>query len=390
MQMCLSHPTQGYYMNPHNPIFGSKGDFVTSPEISSLFGELLGVWLMSQWMQSSKQPIRLIELGPGRGTLMQDVMRVVARFGGNQLASVHLVETSPTLRALQDDKLSPSALKYGCTLQWHDSVDQIPLGSEEYTMVLAHEFFDALPFHTIEKTDKGWQEIFIALAEPDQTSVVQTATLDGHESAPAVSECRGAEPFPRFRYVLSPQPTASSTLLGLSSARFRDMRVGSRLEVSPLAFKTMRAVGNLIAGKQDPDAQDPIPSRGCGLVVDYGANHVSGQSFRAFQKHEIVDVFHAPGECDLTANVDFAYLAEAVRDLVSTHGPISQAAFLEGMGLQLRIDSAVAKAASEENKAAIREMGRRLVDPAGMGTEYMVLGLSGQANKDGAWPFTAP
>ncbi|KAJ7472787.1 DUF185-domain-containing protein [Mycena latifolia] len=394
MQMCLSHPTHGYYMNPKNPIFGSKGDFVTSPEISSVFGELLGVWLMSQWMQSSKQPIRIIELGPGRGTLMQDVMRVVAQFGGKQLAGVHLVETSPALRALQENRLSPSALKYGCTLEWHDSVDHISPSPEEYTMVIAHEFFDALPFHTIEKTDKGWQEILIALAESDSAKEInaippEAESKEGQETGPVVSESQGAEAYPRFRYALSPQPSAASTLLGLSSTRFRDMRVGARLEVSPLAFKTMRAVGELIGGEEDPDNQDPPPSRGCGLIVDYGADHVSGQSFRAFQKHEIVDVFHAPGECDLTANVDFAYLSEAVKDLVPTHGPITQAAFLEAMGLQLRIDSAVSSAKSDETKTAIREAGRRLVDPAGMGKEYMVLGLGGHVDKDGVWPFIA-
>jgi NADH dehydrogenase [ubiquinone] 1 alpha subcomplex assembly factor 7 len=147
------------------------------------------------------------------------------------------------------------------------------------------------------------------------------------ETAPIVSDS-----YPRLRYVLSPQPTAASTLLGLSSTRFRDMRVGARIEVSPLAFKTMRTVGELINGKQDAATADPPPPRGCGLIVDYGAPRVSGQSFRvripsysfsalnllswqAFQKHQIVDVFHAPGECDLTANVDFAYLAEAVHDL---------------------------------------------------------------------------
>ncbi|KAJ7707317.1 S-adenosyl-L-methionine-dependent methyltransferase [Mycena rosella] len=402
MQMCLSHPTEGYYMNPKNPIFGSKGDFVTSPEISSLFGELLGVWLMSQWMQSSKQPIRIIELGPGRGTLMHDVMRVVAQFGKTALAAVHLVETSPALRALQDSRLAPSALKYGCTLEWHDSADQIPPSSEEYTMVIAHEFFDALPFHTVEKTEQGWQEILIALAEPEAAKELSTSpeaeggqapasevvkeigtTLLEKESAPAVSQSQ----YPRFRYVLSPQPTAASTLLGLSSTRFRDMRVGARLEVSPLAFRTMRTIGELVCGTPDP-TPDPSPARGCGLIVDYGAAHVSGQSFRAFQKHQIVDVFHAPGECDLTANVDFTYLAESVADLVPTHGPIPQSAFLEGMGLQMRLDAAVSRSTSDEANA-VREAGRRLVDPTGMGREYMVLGVGGHAGAGGVWPFIA-
>ncbi|KAJ6507775.1 S-adenosyl-L-methionine-dependent methyltransferase [Mycena vitilis] len=376
MQMCLSHPTEGYYMNPKNPIFGSTGDFVTSPEISSLFGELLGVWLMSQWMQTtSKLPIRIVELGPGRGTLMHDILRVASQFGKSQLKGVHLVETSPTLRALQDARLSPAAGKYGCTLEWHDSVDQIRPTEDMYTMVVAHEFFDALPFHTIEKTENGWQEMLIALAADAPNS-----ESDAGQEPPTASA--------RFRYVLAPQPTAASTLLAMSSPRFGDTQVGTRLEVSPLSFKTMRAIGDLVCGvKQDPPAEGFPPSRGCGLIVDYGASHVFSQSFRAFKNHEIVDVFHAPGECDLTANVDFAYLVESVKDLVPTHGPIVQSAFLEGMGLQLRIESSIAGTHSDSAKAALREAGRRLVDPAGMGNEYMVLGIGGQPDNGVVWPF---
>lgn len=189
---------------------------------------------------------------------------------GGQLKEVHLVETSPTLRALQEKRLAPSAEKYGCTLEWHDSLDEIAPSEEEYTMLVAHEFFDALPFHTIEvllpslhknthridayqKTEKGWQEILIALAESE-------------------SESTDTPPYPRFRYVLSPQPTAASTLLGMSSPRFDSgpAPVGTRLEVSPAAFKTIRTVGELLAPR----------GRGCGLIVDYGAARAFDQSFR--------------------------------------------------------------------------------------------------------------
>ncbi|KAJ7240797.1 S-adenosyl-L-methionine-dependent methyltransferase [Mycena rebaudengoi] len=370
MQLCLSHPTQGYYMNPNNRIFGTRGDFITSPEISSVFGELLGVWLMSQWARSPKLPIRIVELGPGRGTLMHDVLRVVGQFAKNKLKSVHLVETSPSLRALQNERLSPSTPKYGCTLEWHDSIEQIPPSSEEYTMLIAHEFFDALPFHVVEKTEVGWQEILIALADS-----------------------AAEDPLPRFRYVMSPQPTAASTLLGLSSPRFRDLRVGARLEVSPLAFKTMRKVGELVCGTPAPNDTDPDstahPNRGCALIVDYGDNHSFSSSFRAFKNHKIVDVFDTPGECDLTANVDFAFLTEAVQDIVMTHGPMPQSAFLEGMGLALRIESLVRATDSDAQKSAVREAGERLVASGGMGKEYMMLGVGGQVHQDHVWPFPA-
>ncbi|KAJ7193938.1 S-adenosyl-L-methionine-dependent methyltransferase [Mycena pura] len=370
MQMCLAHPTHGYYMNPQHPIFGPKGDFVTSPEVSSLFGEVLGIWFMSQWMQSAKLPIRVVELGPGRGTLMHDILRVVAQFGGDRLVAVHLVETSPTLRALQERRLSPSALKHEFALQWHDSVDQIPPSSDAYTMVVAHEFFDALPFHTIQKTELGWQEVLIALADAD-------------------SSAGAAEPHPRFRYVLSPQPTAASTLLGHSSPRFNDVPVGARLEVSPAAFKIARTLGTILA-----DARTPAPphacSRGCALIVDYGAAHAAAQSFRAIKAHALTDPLHAPGTCDLTANVDFAYLAEAVRDLVLVHGPLAQGAFLARMGLHERVEALAVRAGDgDDSAAALRAAAQRLVDPAGMGGEYMMLALGGHAAADagGVWPF---
>ncbi|KAK7006139.1 protein arginine methyltransferase NDUFAF7 [Favolaschia claudopus] len=355
MQMCLSHPTHGYYMNPENPIFGAKGDFVTSPEISGVFGEILGVWLMAQWLEwsQSKKPIRLIELGPGRGTLMQDILRVASQFGKDQLKSVHLVETSPTLRALQETRLAASAAKYGCTLQWHDSLDQIEPSEEAYTLVVAHEFFDALPFHVIEKSDAGWHEILIALAED-------------------------SEVYPRFRYVLS-SPSAAASLLGSSTPRFKDLPSGTRLEVSPASFKIMRKIGTLLAA----------PGGGCGLIVDYGADKAFGQSFRAFKSHAIVDPFHTPGECDLTANVDFAYLKEATAGLVvPTHGPLTQADFLERMGLSMRIE-ALTRDKAERDAQHIRMAAQRLVDLKGMGGEYQVLGVGGQPREGVVWPFVA-
>ncbi|KAJ7168624.1 S-adenosyl-L-methionine-dependent methyltransferase [Mycena filopes] len=379
MQLCLSHPTYGYYMNSQNSIFGPQGDFVTSPEISGVFGELLGVWLAAQWMNTSPRlPLRVVELGPGRGTLMADVLRVLAQFAPKQLKSVHLVETSATLRALQEARLQPSADEHGCVLEWHDSIEQIAKTEDEYTMVLAHEFFDALPVHSIQRTDQGWQEVLIALAESDPTT----------DSEP--------QSHPRLRYVLSPQPSAASTLLGLSSSRFRDTPVGGRVEVSPVGFKTMRKVGELLCPTPSPNGP-PLP-RGCGLIVDYGEARAFAESFRAFKNHAIVDPFTTPGECDLTANVDFAYLQEAVADLeLPTHGPLPQAAFLERMGLGMRVESLIARASAssashdaQEQAARLRAAAQRLVDPAGMGREYSVLGIGGEpAPTEGGvvWPF---
>ncbi|KAF7301121.1 Protein arginine methyltransferase NDUFAF7 [Mycena indigotica] len=356
MQLCLSHPTYGYYMSPQNSIFGTKGDFVTSPELSSVFGEIVGVWLVYQWLQREKQlPLRIVELGPGRGMLMHDILRVVAQFksGQNALQSINLVETSPTLRDLQASRLEAATMQLGSRLEWHDSVEQIEQREDVFTLVVAHEFFDALPVHLIERTEQGWQEILVALSDANT-----------------------------FQYVLSPNPTAASTLLGHSSPRFATLPVGSRLEVSPTGFRTMRSIGSLIAG--------PPPERiakGCGLIIDYGNAQASSNSFRAFKNHAIVDPFNEPGNCDLTANVDFAHLTEAVADIVPVHGPLPQSRFLTDMGLNMRVEALSRKCQTPEEKEALilRSTADRLVDEKGMGSQYKILGLGGKAGD--VWPF---
>ncbi|KAJ8469831.1 hypothetical protein ONZ51_g8726 [Trametes cubensis] len=408
--MCLSHPTAGYYMNTSKPVIGSEGDFITSPEISQVFGELLGVWLLSQWMYAgSGREIRLLELGPGRGTLMHDVLRVFSQFPAARSATkeIHLVETSPAMRATQEAKLSFLAQTHGWTLHWHDGVDQVQHDCSKFTLALAHEFFDALPFHLLQKTHHGWQEVLITSErDPAAPTVLKPDT-----SAPSLDFSSTAAPLPtntsRFRQVLSPTPTPSSTVLGLSSTRFQKLPIGSRIEVSPTSFKIARRLGELLH-----DSEDGSQSAGSALIVDYGGDKVYGNSFRAFKDHKIVDPFYRPGQCDLTVNVDFAYLKEASADLgqmtcylkcatqisdiscrhVATHhGPLSQAIFLHRMGLQPRLDALKAAAKDEERRKQIDQAAKRLVDPTGMGTQYQVMGMTGKTKKvltdEERWPF---
>ncbi|RDX57085.1 DUF185-domain-containing protein [Lentinus brumalis] len=385
MQMCLSHPTAGYYMNPSNAVLGSRGDFITSPEISQVFGELLGVWLLSQWMHAGQaRKIRLVELGPGRGTLMHDMLRVFSQFPAARSATeeIHLVETSPAMRSTQEAKLGPLAQSNGWNLSWRDAVDDIPHDASKFTLVVAHEFFDALPFHLLQKTERGWQELLIA-SGPDHTA---PTTLKG-AAGPSLdfsSVSSTATLAARLRQVLSPTPTASSTLLGLSSPRFQKLPVGSRVEVSPGSFKIARQVAELLH-------EDGVRSAGSALIVDYGGDRAYGNSFRAFKYHKIVDVFHRPGECDLTVNVDFAYLQEAVTDLASHHGPITQALFLHRMGLQARVNALKATAKDDDRKKQIDHAASRLVDPTGMGSQYKVMALMGkreaEPTEEERWPF---
>lgn len=316
---------------------------------------------------------------------MDDVLRVISRImPGNSSINVHLVETSSSMRSLQEAKLCSSSRQAKFDIHWHHSVSDIPPSVFEYTMFFAHEFFDALPIHTLQKTETGWHEVLID-ANPDYNA---TGDCQTEVEKPNVLKTT-TNSNSRLRRVLSRSHSATSTLLGQSSPRFSEIPVGSSIEVSPTSFRTARQVGELLSGNvKNQEGESSRSPGGCGLIIDYGDDHVFGDSFRAFSNHKLVDVFDQPGDCDLTANVDFAYLREAVEDLVTVHGPIPQHMFLEKMGLQLRLDSLVRAAKAEARKNAIRDAAERLVDKSGMGTEYKVMGLT-TVVKDGGkvWPF---
>lgn len=385
MQLCLSHPIHGYYMNPQHAVFGTRGDFTTSPEISQVFGELVAVWMLEQWMSlAPSQPFRIVELGPGRGTLMDDMLRVFRQLPASRtkLTNVHLVETSPAMRALQESKLKHTVHDGSPELVWHDALGDIPRSPDTYTMIVAHEFFDALPVHLIEKTCRGWHEVLIAPSK-DQSAryTMPTAPSTGdilhNDSSENVSKPQALSS--RWTPVLSPTPTATSTLLGNVSPRFASLPVGSRIEVSGVVVKTARSIAELIAHDR---------AGGCALVIDYGAEHAAGNSLRAFKDHKIVDIFHRPGECDITANVDFALLKESLGHNVISLGTLRQGEFLKRLGVQLRATSLVRAAPTTERKKAIEDGVNRLVDPLGMGDQYAVLGITSEKKGDqGVWPF---
>ncbi|KAH9041591.1 DUF185-domain-containing protein [Lactarius pseudohatsudake] len=386
MQHCLSHPTEGYYMNPENAVIGARGDFITSPEISQAFGELLGIWLLSQYLSTGvKHDIQLVELGPGKGTLMDDILRTLSQMPQYRafIKHVHLVESSLSLRAVQQKKLEPWDGKNGLKIHWHDSIDDVPAANGIYTMLVAHEFFDALPFHLIEKTHQGWKEVLITSArDPAAKTILRPSSSSPLAPATPSLDLSASTPKTRFRPVLAAEPTPVSTLLGASSPRFASLPVGARIEVSAASFQTARKLGTLVSQG----------AGGSALVIDYGADHAVGNSFRAFKGHALADPFDRPGQADLTANVDFAYLAEALKGTATAHGPLSQRAFLLHMGIGTRVGALQRAAASPARADALTEAAARLVDPAGMGREYKVMGVTGgatAADADGVWPFVA-
>ncbi|OJA08250.1 hypothetical protein AZE42_02072 [Rhizopogon vesiculosus] len=384
MQLSLGHPTYGYYMKPDHAVFGTQGDFITSPEISQMFGELVALWMVKQWMDTNvKLPFRVVELGPGRGTLMDDMLRVLKQFPATsaKLKSVHLVENSATMRALQEGKLRKASQEGNFEMMWHDAIEEIEHEEDVFTMLVAHEFFDALPVNVIEKTQQGWHEVLIAPSnDPSIKYTTPSSEFDSNPGSPPPSQRTSS----RWTRVLSPTPTASGTLLGLASPRFSSLPVGTRIEVSRASMNQARNIGKVI-GTQ---------GGGCALVVDYGADKLFGDSLRAFKEHKIADIFCSPGECDITANVDFTLLKESMADLVSTHGPISQRDFLTRMGIQVRAAALARSASSPERKQEIEGGANRLVDPLGMGEQYKVLGVVAKSNGEGhdssdVWPFTA-
>lgn len=207
----------------------------------------MGIWFVSQWLDAGKpSAIRLIELGPGRGTLMSDILRMIRKFTPeNTLRSLHLVETSPTMKALQSETLCGPQ-----QLEWHATLNEVQKNPDVYSMLVAHEFFDVLPIHIIHKKQDGWHEVMVN-SNPDSESEA-----------------------PRLSLALSSTPSLAANLLGSSSPRFREIPVGVQLEVSPESFRLARMIGGLLAPTENTS------TGGCALIIDYGREAFASDSFR--------------------------------------------------------------------------------------------------------------
>jgi NADH dehydrogenase [ubiquinone] 1 alpha subcomplex assembly factor 7 len=324
MALCLGHPRHGYYMT-RDP-FGREGDFTTAPEISQMFGELLGLWVAEAWSAMGRPAhFALVELGPGRGTLMADALRALRIVPECRAAlSVHLVETSPMLRDVQRTTLS--ALSADVRLAWNDTFADVPSGP---AIVLANEFLDALPVRQFVRTETGWHERMVGLAED------------------------------RLAFGLFAEPERSLVLPG---------RVGDLVEIGEAA----QAVTRHIAGRLASDG-------GAALFIDYGhARSGFGETLQAVRRHAFVDPLAEPGEADLTVHVDFAAVARAAAGTgARVHGPVTQGAFLQALGIQARA-AALARNAAPDTKIAIDAALNRLTGAGKgqMGDLFKVLALS--------------
>ncbi|BGP23719.1 DUF185 family protein [Rhodotorula toruloides] len=414
MTLCLNHPTLGYYTT--RKVFGKEGDFVTSPEISQAFGELLGIWFVTQWLaQGAPQSVRIVELGPGRGTLLADVLRTFRSLPPNSrppVTSIHLVEASEQLQRVQKQKLAETGFAETET-RWYGDVKEIPVSKNEFTVLIAHEFFDALPIHIFENTQNGWREVLVDIADPKTIAAnpskaeplrlvlapnatpasalytsLARAIYPSAQSQPDLASAASA-PRPVLLNVdttigaSSPPPSSPSGKEGsLIAQRFARLPIGSRLEVSPSSWEVARDLARVVAGPEDGKG-------GAALVVDYGDAKAFGRSWRGFRRHQVVDPLTEPGHTDLTANVDFAYLSEAMSEFAETPGPLSQRTFLTALGLEPRLAALLRSATSEERRNEIASAAKRLVDKAGMGEQYKFLAVvpKGKTQVEGVYPF---
>ena len=322
MALALGHPTRGYYQG-RDPL-GAAGDFTTAPEISQMFGEIVGLWLAEAWARCGRPaPARLVELGPGRGTLMADLLRVTARVEGfRRSLAVHLVEASPRLRELQADRLG------GADATWHERFQEVPAGP---LFLVANEFFDALPVHQLVRTGQGWVERRVALAG------------DG-----------------RLAFVQDDRPSP----LGRS---LRDAAPGTVAEVSPARAELAGQIGERIAA-----------AGGVALLIDYGAfaAHPTGDTLQAVRGHGRADPLAAPGAADLSTQVDFKALAEAARDGgAAVFGPVPQGTFLRAFGIEARALQLLERARPEQRRE-LRAGLFRLTDASAMGELFKVLVLA--------------
>ncbi|MBB4617610.1 class I SAM-dependent methyltransferase [Sphingomonas abaci] len=311
-----------HYYATRDPL-GAGGDFVTAPEISQMFGELVGLWCADLWDRAGRPACHWVELGPGRGTLAADARRAMARAGFTP--PVHLVETSPVLRAAQAERVADAT--------FHDSVETLP--AEGALIVVANEFFDALPIRQLVRRDQ-WHERLIACQD---TLFLPIA----------------GKPVPD---TVIPEP-------------LRDAAIGSILEVAPAAIGIMRSLGRRIAAQG-----------GALLAIDYGYEGPAlGETLQAVKRHGFANPYEAPGEHDLTAHVDFTTLAAAGQTAgLSAWGPMEQAEWLVRLGIDSRA-AALARHAPDRAEAIAADR-MRLVN--GMGALFKVLALTARD-----WPEPA-
>ena len=464
MRMCLTSDIGGYYtgaLGEGRDPFGRTGDFVTSPEVSQVFGELVGIWFVAEWMAQGRpsKGVELMEVGPGRGTLMDDILRTIRHFGlAKSIDAVYMVEASAQLRDTQkkllcgpEAQLSESKTGYhgvsklsGIPIVWTETIQSIPrselqirpvpqddlsclsradsVDPESMPLIVAHEFFDALPIHTFQSvvvppspgpasspvatvttsraqrssasssssSSLQWREMVVTPTPPGSTHESLGTPLSQRPKLPGGSS--HGSPVPDFQLTISSGPTRHSRYLPDMFPRYRKLledlpQGGAIIEVCPDATLYATEFAARIGGS--PKHPKPKPA-GAALILDYGPcdGSIPVNSLRGIRQHQRVSPFAEPGLTDLSADVDFEAIAEAATtasDGVEVHGPVDQADFLLSMGIRERAQALAKKASTSEQRgetkssvaADIERAWQRLVDrgPNGMGKVYKALAI---------------
>ncbi|KAL6702652.1 hypothetical protein ACN47E_001275 [Coniothyrium glycines] len=428
MRQCLTHPEGGYYTRQTSSgqdQFGSKGDFVTSPEISQVFGELVGIWLYAEWLaQGKKDRVQIIEVGPGRGTLMDDVLRTISSFKAfaSSIEAIYLIEASPYLQKQQGQLLAgtqdlqksdiglTAQCKYipGCRIEWCEDIRLVPKEETSTPFILAHEFFDALPIHVFQNVAQSsipasstiitptgpikpkhgvttpqnmWHELVVSPTSPYTTPASTSEKLD-------------------FEMTVSKNPTPQSLYLPKLSPRYKALEktAGAIIEISPESMSYVSDFAERIGGGNPTPSKPPTPissktpvskpesyvkprPSGAALILDYGTmNTIPANTLRGIRSHRPCSPFATPGLVDLSADVDFLALADAALSAspgVEVHGPVEQSFFLSSMGIKERAERLLTGAKDDETKRRLETGWKRLVDrgPNGMGKLYKALAI---------------
>ena len=306
------------YYAGKDPI-GTRGDFITAPEISQMFGELIGLWLADMWMRAGRRdPVYYVELGPGRGTLAKDALRSAKRYGLNM--QPHFIEGSPALREIQRAAV-PGVIH-------HDDFSTVPANGP--LLVVGNEFFDALPVRQLVRAAEGWRERMVAL-EGDA-----------------------------FVFAAGSQPMDAAVPDG-----WRQAVQGAIIETCPGASAVMADIAARLKRQG-----------GAGLFIDYGhADMRGGSTLQAVRNHQKVDPFSSPGEADLTAHVDFATLAQVAQASGARWlGTVTQGEWLKRLGIDMRTEALTRQA--PHYKTALQQARHRLTADDQMGLLFKVMGLA--------------
>lgn len=326
MQICLGHPTHGYYIK--SEVFGQDGDFTTAPEISQMFGEIIGLWLVDCIDKLPQaDDYNLIELGPGRGTLMADILRSMAKFKKKFKLNIHMVEMSPKLRQMQREKLA----EFDDEITWHENLDELKNSiNSSACLFVANEFFDALPINQYEFLDGAWYERMVGVKDGKIAPMLSMKPVE--VELPQLLEGRAAD--------------------------------GAIFEKSPATEFYLGKIIDIL--KQNT---------GAALIVDYGHDgHGFGDSLQAVKQHEYAKIFDNLGEQDITAHVNFTVLKEiAEAQNVSASAVVTQADFLGDLAIGLRAQMLIRK--NPEQEMQIAQALNRLISEDEMGNLFKVLCL---------------